>query len=116
MDRQSSLFDAVLTKEKYQPTKQRKMKTEKKRSDSTGRDFKADLQSETRKVKLRNRCYIFHQKVKDKHESTSKATRPAPNLPADLPIHDVANDSVTKAPKRAQNNGKRFVFHWLIHG
>ena len=113
MDRQSSLFDAVLTKEKDQQTKQRKMKTEKKRSYSTGRNSKVDLQAETRKVKSKFMFYIY-QKVQEMHESTSKATRPAPNLPSDLPIHDVANDSVTKAPKRAQNNGKRFVYHWSL--
>ena len=50
MDRQSSLFDAVLTKEKDQQTKQRKIKTEKKRSYSNGRNSKVDLQAETRKV------------------------------------------------------------------
>ena len=110
MDRQSSLFDAVLTKEKDQQTKQRKMKTEKKRSYSTGRNSKVDLQAETRKVKSKFMFY-FYQKVQEMHESTSKATRPAPNLPSDLSIHDIANDSVTKAPKRAQNNGKRFVYH-----
>ena len=50
MDRQSSLFDAVLTNEKDPQTKQQKMKTEKKKSYSTGRYFKGDLQPETRKV------------------------------------------------------------------
>ena len=50
MDRKNSLFDAVLTNEKDPQTKQQKMKTEKKKSYSTGRYFKGDLQPETRKV------------------------------------------------------------------
>jgi len=42
---------------------------------------------------------------KDKSEKISKLTRPKIN--SDLPLNDVTNnDSVTKAPKRIQNNGK----------
>jgi len=90
MDRQNSLFDAVLSKKLPEPkAKQRKSK-EKKRSYSIG---KPEVTKSVPEI------------PKDKSEKTSKLARP--KLPTDLPLNDdINNDSVTKAPKRIQNNGK----------
>merc|ERR1711990_542181 len=75
-------------------TKQRKSK-EKKRSYSIGKPEVSKSKSEVNEPEM----------PKDKSEKTSKLTRP--KLPSDFPLNDVSNnDSVTKAPKRIQNNGK----------
>jgi len=90
------LFDAVLTKEKLSEPRSKKPKSrEKKKSYSIGCNDHS--KSEGNKPEM----------PKDKSDKTSKLIQPTPKLPSDRPSNDVAgNDSVTKAPKRAQNNGK----------
>ncbi len=77
------------------------------RSFEIGREETGNAKGKKNNLLFEPHCF------QDKSDKTSKLIRPTPKLPSDRPLTEVAdNDSITKAPKRAQNNGKRYKVYY----